>query len=161
MQVLERFSSATRHFTQKITLSPTQRKAAEGVLLGLKRGDFAVLQDMGSDGKTTVLGWIQEQVGGTLIGVREFLSSLASHEPVAIEEAFLDLIDREIAKPGDLIIMDDLQLIKNIAEGCDYPRQNLFNAVMTAALASASAAGKKFLFATGEIPVALSRRAHS
>ena len=69
MQVLERFLPATRHLTQKIRLSPTQRKAAEGVLLGLKRGNFAVLQDMGSDGKTTVLGWVQEQAGGSLIGV--------------------------------------------------------------------------------------------
>jgi hypothetical protein len=46
-------------------------------------------------------------------------------------------------------------------ESCDYMRQHLFDAVMTAVLTSALAARKKLLFATGEIPDPLSRRAHS
>jgi transitional endoplasmic reticulum ATPase len=153
MQVLELVSA--------VTLSPSQRKAADGVLLGLKRGDCAVLRDSGSDGKTTVLDHIHEELGGTRIGVREFLSRLACYEPMAIEEAFLDLIDAEIAKPEELIIVDDLQLIKNVVESCDYARQHLFDAAMTAVLASASAAGKKLLFATDEMPEPLSRWAHS
>ena len=161
MQVLEFVSPTGRHVASKIILSPSQQKAADGVLLGLKRGDFAVLQDTGSDGKTTVLGYVQEQLGGTRIGVREFLSALTSQAPMAIEEAFLGLIDAEIAKPQELIVVDDLQLIKNVVESCDYPRQNLFNAVMTALLTSALAARKKLLFATGEIPEPLSRRAHT
>jgi transitional endoplasmic reticulum ATPase len=161
MQILEFVSLSERHAAPKITLTPSQRKAAEGVLLGLKRGDCAVLQDLGSDGKTTVLGYVHEQLGGARIGVREFLSTLASYEPMAIEEAFLDLIDAEIAKPQDLIIVDDLHLIKNVVESCDYMRQHLFDAVITAVLSSALAARKKLLFATGEIPDPLSRRAHS
>ena len=52
MQILEFVSLSERHTAPKITLTPSQRKAAEGVLLGLKRGDCAVLQDLGSDGKT-------------------------------------------------------------------------------------------------------------
>jgi transitional endoplasmic reticulum ATPase len=161
MLLLDFVSTPEGRATSKITLSPAQRKAAEGLLLGLKRGDCAVLRDLTSDGKTTVLGYVHDELGGTRIGVREFLSTLGSHEPIAIEEAFLDLLDAEIGKPQDLIIVDDLHLIKNVVESCDYPRQNLFNAVMTAVLASASAARKRLLFATSELPEPLSRRAHA
>lgn len=160
MKTLEFISAAERRITPKMSLSPAQRKAADGVLLGLERGDCALLQDFTSDGKTTVLGYIHEQIGGVRIGVREFLAKLAVYEPYAIEEAFLDLIDAEVAR-HDLVIVDDLHLIKNVAESCDYTRKYLFDAVMTAALARASAAGKKMLFATAEIPDPLLRQAHS
>jgi transitional endoplasmic reticulum ATPase len=60
-----------------------------------------------------------------------------------------------------LVIVDDLHLVKNVVESCDYTRKYLFDAVMTAALASSSAARKKMLFATCEIPDPLLRRAHS
>jgi transitional endoplasmic reticulum ATPase len=159
MKTLE-FVSPAERVAPKIALSPSQRKAAEGVLLGLKRGDCAVVQDHGSDGKTTVLGYVHEELGGVRVGVREFLSKLAAYEPLAIEEAFLDLIDAAIAQ-HDLIIVDDLHLIKNVVESCDYTRKNLFDAVMSATLASAAAARKKTLYATNEIPDPLSRRAHS
>ena len=59
MQILEFDCIQKRHAAPNITLSPCQRKAAEGVLLGLKRGDCAVVQDLGSDGKTTVLDYVQ------------------------------------------------------------------------------------------------------
>jgi hypothetical protein len=160
MKTLEFISPVEHRFAPKVDLSPSQSSAAEGLLLGLERGDCAVLQDFGSDGKTTVLGYVHDKLGGVRIGVREFLSTLAAYEPSAMEEAFLDLIDAEIAQ-HDLVIVDDLHLIKNVVESCDYTRKNLFDAVMTAALATASAARKKMLFATSEIPDPLSRRAHS
>ena len=143
----------------KITLSPSQRKAADGVRRILERGDCAVLQDYASDGKTTVLGQVRDELGGAWIGAREFLSQLAVHGPYAIEESFLDLLDDKIAS-DDLVIVDDLHLIGNVVEGCDYPRKNLFNAVLTAVLDVASAARKKLLFATDQIPDPLARRAH-
>jgi transitional endoplasmic reticulum ATPase len=160
MQVLEFVSPTERQAAPKITLSPSQRKAADGVLLGLKRGDCAVLRDSGSDGKTTVLNCVHEELGGSRIGVREFLSTLPSYEPMAIEEAFIHVMDAEIAKPGELIIIDDLHLIKHVAESCDYVRQHLFDAAMTAVVTSATAARKKLLVATDEMPDPLSRRAH-
>lgn len=144
----------------KRKLSPSQRKAADGVLLGLERGDCAVVLDSGSDGKTTVLDNVHAELGGARIGVREFLSKLAAFEPFAIEEAFLDLLDAAVAAQ-DLVIVDDLHLIKNIVESCDYTRKGLFDCVMTAALENISAAGKKMLCASGEIPDPLSRRAHT
>jgi transitional endoplasmic reticulum ATPase len=161
MQVLEFNSLSVCPVAPKIILSPSQRKAAEGVLLGLRRGDFAVLQDFASDGKTTVLGYVEEQLGGSRIDIREFLSTLASYEPMAVEEAFLHLVEAELAKSHELIIFDDLHLIKNVVESSAYMRQNLFDATLTSVLMSAANARKKLLFATGEIPAPLSRRAHS
>ena len=143
-----------------ITLSPSQRRAAEGVMRGLERGDCAVLQDRASDGKTTVLGHVHRQLGGVLIGVRQVLAKLAAYEPAAIEEAFLDLIDEQVAE-NDVVIVDDLHLVKDVVESCDYVRKNLFEAVLTAALESAAAARKKLLFACDEIPNVLARRGHS
>ncbi len=141
-------------------LSPSQRQAADGVIRGLERGDCAVLGDFGSDGKTTVLGYVHQQLGGAFIGARKFLAKLAAYEPTAIEEAFLDLLDEHLAE-HDLLIVDDLHLIKNVVESCDYVRKNLFDIALTAALESASGAGKKLLFACDEIPGVVSRRGHS
>jgi transitional endoplasmic reticulum ATPase len=146
--------------TCRVTLCPSQRRAAAGVMRGLERGDCAVLKDRGSDGKTTVLRYVHQQVGGVLIGVREFLTRLGDYGPAAIEEAFLDLIDEHIAE-HDLLIVDDLHLIKNVVESCDYVRKNLFDAVLTAALESAALSGKKVLVACDEIPNVLSRRGHA
>ena len=160
MNTLEFVSPAEQRAAPKISLSPSQLQAAEGVLLGLERGDCAVLQDSGSDGKTTVLDYVHQKLGGVRIGVREFLSKLAAYEPFAIEEAFLDMLDAAVAQ-HDLVIVDDLHLIKNVAESCDYTRKNLFDAVMTAALAAAAAARTKMLFAVCDIPDPLLRRAHS
>src|SRR5258707_1144105 len=148
------------HVASPVTLSPSQQRAAEGVMRGLERGDCAVLQDRGSDGKTTVLGYVHQQLGGVVIGVRKILAKLAAYEPTAIEEALLDLFDEHIAE-HDLLIVDDLHLVKNVVESCDYVRKNLFEAVLTAALESAAAARKKVLFACDEIPDVLSRRGHS
>lgn len=143
-----------------VTLSPSQRKAADGVMRGLQRGDFAVLQDRGSDGKTTVLGYVHRRLGGSFIDVRKLLAKLASYGPAAIEEAFLDLLDEHMAN-HDLLIVDDLHLVKNVVESCDYVRKSLFDAVLTAALERAASARKKLLFACDDIPYVLSRRGHS
>src|SRR5260370_13725864 len=140
-----------------VMLSPSQQRAADGVMRGLERGDCAVLQDRGSNGKTTVLGYVHRQLGGVLIGVRKFLAKLAAYEPAAIEEAFLDLFDEYLAGHV-LLIVDDLHLVKNVVESCDYIRQHLFDAVLTAALQSPTPPPKKELFPCDDIPIVLPPR---
>lgn len=143
-----------------LALTPSQRKAAKGVLRGLERGGFAVLQDQGNRGKTTVLEHVQQETGAAMVGVREFLSSLAAHRPEAIEEAFLDLVEAEI-ESHEIVLVDDFHLVKNIADDYDYPRKFLLDAVVTSLLTTAASKGKRLLFAANEVPVALSRRAHT
>src|SRR5262245_44890212 len=130
----------------QITLAPAQRRAAESVLRGLERGDCAVLQDHGSDGKTTVLSYVRRECGGGFIGARQFLAKLNAYGPAAVEEAFLDLFDEQIAL-HELLIVDDLHLVINVVESSDYALKNLFDIALTAALESAAAACRKVLFA--------------
>ncbi len=129
-------------------------------MLGIERGDFAVLQDYGSDGKSTVLDYVHREMGGIRIGVREFLLQLADHSPIAVEDAFLELIDSKLEE-SDLLIVDDLQLVKRVAEDSDCTRNGMLEAVLTAILAEASSARKQIVFATDYMPDALSHRAHS
>jgi transitional endoplasmic reticulum ATPase len=143
-----------------VTLSPSQQRAAEGVMSGLERGDCAVLKDLTSDGKTTLLTHVHRRMGGVVLGVREFLAKLAAYEPAAIEEAFLDLFDEHIAE-YDLVIVDDLHLVRDVVESSDYVRKGLFDAVLTAAVDEAIARRKKVLFACDYVSDLLSRRAHS
>lgn len=159
MQTLE-LSESLPAAASGITLSPAQRSAADGVLLGLERGDCAVVQDHGSDGKTTVLEEVHRELGGVRIGMREFLANLIPSDPAAIEEAFLNMMDIAMANQ-ELVIVDDLHLIKNIVESCEYPRRNLFDLVITTVLASAAARRIKLVFATDELPGPLLCRAHS
>jgi len=159
MPILELVASERRS-RPRITLSPSQRRAADNVLIGLERGDFVVLQDTGSDGKTTVLDHVHAELGGAKIDVRDFLAKLAVYEPFAVEEAFLHLIEARLGE-HDLVIVDDLHLIKNIAESCDYTRKCLFDAVLCAAVSQAAAAQKKMLFATDDLPAPIANRAHA
>ena len=143
-----------------VPLSPSQQRAADGVKCGLERGDVAILQDRTSDGKTTVLQCVHAQLGGAFISMRDLLTKLAGYGTEAIEEAFLDLFDAQLAR-HDLVIVDDLHLVKNVVESCDYVRKGLFDAVLTVALESAAAARKKVLAACDEPPEVLARRGHS
>ncbi|HVV44499.1 MAG TPA: ATP-binding protein [Bryobacteraceae bacterium] len=143
-----------------MTLSPSQRTAADGILLGLKRGDCAALIDTGSDGKTTVLDEIHRELGGVRVGVSEFLAGLTAGDPLAIEEAFLAAMEKAMLR-AELVIVDDLHLIRNITESYKYTRGNLFTLVLSSILADAARRGSKLLFATSEMPWPLARRAHS
>ncbi len=149
---------AERETASTVILSPTQQKAANELLRAMERGDCAMLLDDGSDGKTTVLGHVHKQLGGARIGMREFLSQLAAHDPMAIEEAFIELMDRELAR-HDLVIVDDLHLVLQVVENYDYPRSHLFDAVLTTVLDDARAARKKLLFASSPKPQPLENRA--
>ena len=59
MQILEMTAPAERSARREIRLSPAQRAAFEGVMLGLERGIVVVLRDTASDGKTKVMNLVQ------------------------------------------------------------------------------------------------------
>ncbi|HLJ46712.1 MAG TPA: ATP-binding protein [Bryobacteraceae bacterium] len=152
--------SRVERVASRVVLSPSQSEAANGIMRGLERGECAILQDHSSDGKTTVLKDVHRQLGGAFIGTREFLTELAANEPVALEETFLDLLDEHIAE-HELVIVDDLHLLIDVVEGCDYPRKGLLDVVLTAVIESAAAKGTKMLFATQYVPAVIARRGHT
>jgi transitional endoplasmic reticulum ATPase len=143
----------------EIALSPAQHKAYRGLLGGIQRGDICVLRGDAGSGRTTILYKLHASEGGALLSIRDFMESLKAHEPVAIEEAFLDMIETAIAANG-LVVVDDLDLVTRITEGCDYPRAHLIDAALTALLGQAAARGTKLVFAVeGEAPWPVRRRA--
>jgi len=146
---------------QETVLTPAQKRAFEGLLGGLTAGDVLVLRGPAGSGKTTVLESVQAAAGGVLIGMRQFMCSLAAHPPAAIEEAFLRMLEQALAA-HDLILVDDLSLVTRVVNGDEYPRAFLLDAALTALLGEAAALKRKLVFASeGEAPWPIQRRAYS
>jgi ATP-dependent 26S proteasome regulatory subunit len=144
----------------QLTLTPMQQSAVEAILASLTAGDVFVLEGQPGMGKTTVLREVHRQAGGRFLGIRQFLDSLMAFGPASIEEAFLEMLDTALAG-DDLVFVDDLHLVTNIVESCDYPRTYLLDAALTAVLGEAAAQGKKLVFATAtEAPWPIRRRAY-
>src|SRR5438094_8648018 len=115
------------HMSEKeseITLTPTQKRAFDGLLGGLAAGSVVVLRGDSGMGKTAILRKVHAAEGGAFFSVRQFMDALMSQPPAAIEEAFLHMIDKGLTS-HDLVIVDDLHLISAVAEGFSYPRAHL------------------------------------
>jgi transitional endoplasmic reticulum ATPase len=138
-------------------LTPAQQAAAESLLGAVACGAVAVLQGDIGLGKTTVLGYVHARTGGAFIGMREFMRVLDTRGPLAIEEAWIQLMEESL-REHDIVILDDLHLIVNVVQGFDYPRQHLLDLAITAILEQA-ANNKKLIFAVMEdIPEPIARR---
>jgi transitional endoplasmic reticulum ATPase len=146
--------------TQEVLkLSPSQQAAAGGVLEGLAAGDVVVLRGDAGLGKTTLLRAVEARLGGALLGMNQFMEKLPWQS--GIEETFQQLIGEALLQ-HDLVIFDDLHLILNVVEGCNYPRMHLLDAAFVALLSDARANGKKILFSVSDdIPPAVRRRAYT
>jgi predicted AAA+ superfamily ATPase len=112
-------------------------------------------------GKTSILQQIQATHRTVLVETGDFLWQLTARHPLAIEEAFLDMVRQALAD-ADTVLVDDLHLITNVVSGCgNYPRTNLLDSPAMALLDEAAAAGKKLVLATsGSIPDPISQRAY-
>jgi hypothetical protein len=147
---------------QEIKLTPAQQVPAEGILDAIPTSSVLVLRNNPGKGRTTILRWLHAAAGGAFVGVRHFMRVLMNRQPAAIEEAFLQLVE-DCFESHDLVIVDDLHLIRSVVEGCDYPRPYLLDAVLTSLLDEGAARGKKILFGTDQeessLPVARRARA--
>jgi len=146
-----------------LELTPAQKRAAEGLLSGIPAAGVLVLRGQAGSGKTAVLEHVHALAGGILLGVRQFMRSLAAGPPYAIEEAFLNMLEGAVAQ-HNLVFVDDLHLVTQIVTSCDYPRGFLLDAALTAALSDAAAQHKKLVFALDsavDLPWPLRRRAYT
>lgn len=93
--------------------------------------------------------------------MRQFMESLAGHQPYAIEEAFLDMLDRAVVN-HNVVIVDDLHLVTNVVGGFQYPRTYLLDAALTAVLADAAIQRKTLIFGVeDDAPWSIHRRAYT
>jgi transitional endoplasmic reticulum ATPase len=147
---------------RKPQLTPAQKMTAERLLAAIPASSVLVLRCGSGMGRTTILRSIHDTSRGAFVGMKQFMDLLTARQPLAIEESFVDLIDNAL-EDHDLVIVDDLHLLRDVVEGCDYPRPWMLAAALTAVMDEAGARGKKMLFAvdTGIVPIPISRRAQS
>jgi len=126
---------------REISLTPAQQAAFDALLGGISAGGVLVLQGESGMGKTTILRQAHARLGGAFVGVRQFMSTLVSGQPVAIEEAFLAMIEQAVAR-HDLVIVDDLHLVTNVVDNYQYSRRYLLDAALTSILAKQERGGR-------------------
>jgi len=129
----------------QLILTPAQQRAHDGLLTGIATGAVCTLCGDAGTGKTTILRKANAATGGGFISIKQFMESLSSHQPAAIEEAFLDLVEQQLAI-HDLLFIDDLSLLTDVTNKYGYPRAHLLDAALTALLNDAADARKKLVF---------------
>ena len=137
----------TLEIGSSITLTPSQNRAADGLLSGMATGGVCVLESAAGMGKTTVLRRLHANLGGAMVTARQFMNLLRERTPAAIEETFMEVLEAAL-QSQDVALVDDLHLITEVVQGYNYPRTNLINAALSAVLNEAEARGKKILFST-------------
>ena len=144
-----------------IILTPGQERALQGLREGVATGDVVTLQGRAGSGKSTVLKHLHASTGGLLVRVREIPGRRGERLPEAIEEAFLQTLEQAMAQ-HDIVIVDDLHVVMEYVNTCEFPRALLLDAALTAILGEASAMRKKLVFSfDGEAPWPIRRRAHA
>jgi SpoVK/Ycf46/Vps4 family AAA+-type ATPase len=142
-------------------LSPAQQKAFDLLQHALPIGNVFVLNGGAGMGKTTVLREVERAQGGAFLTMNAFLDAMQSKHPLALEETF-ELWVRQTLEKHDCVLVDDLQLLQAVVQGCGfYPRSGLLNMPLAMLAVLAGQANKKLVFATeGHIPESLFARCY-
>src|SRR5947207_1205532 len=145
-------SPARKQRLMELTLCPAQQTAFDALTAALADGNVFVLSGGTGQGKTTVLRAVHRQTGGAYLAARDFLDAMRSRHPLAIEEAFEEIVLAAL-QANDFVVVDDLNLITDVVGGCGaYPRAGLINAPLTTVSVYAAQAGKKLIFGTDGHP---------
>jgi len=129
-------------------LSPAQQQALDELLETVGPGRGAVLHAGYGRGKTTILRAAHNRLGGAWIGATELQQALATKHPMAMEDAFYELIEHALTDNA-FVFVDDLHLLLGVFEGChSYPRAGLVNLGTKSLGDRATAAGKAVITAT-------------
>jgi shikimate kinase len=133
----------------KMQLCPAQQQAYDQLFQVLPLFSVVGLVGRSGAGKTTVLRKLHARTGGEWLASKELLHALRDKHPLAIEETLERQIEAAFLT-ADHVYLDDLSLLTNVVGGgCGgYPRPNFVAVALESVTASASAAGKKLLFAS-------------
>src|SRR5437870_1279099 len=103
----------TSHLPMPTPLSPTQQQTFDSFLASWPLGNiFSLASDTGM-GKSTLLRTAHERLGGALLGVRDLVAAMPARHPLALEEAFDQLL-RTALTHHQHVFVDDLHLLTGI-----------------------------------------------
>ena len=120
--------------TSRHELTPTQQIAFDELVRAAVPGQVVVLFGNQGTGRTTILDRLADRLGGTVLGAPALESAVNGHHPLAIEDAFYDMVGSAL-EANPVVLVDDFQYLAQTIEGCRaYPRGG-FIAVATTALA--------------------------
>jgi SpoVK/Ycf46/Vps4 family AAA+-type ATPase len=131
-------------------LCPAQQQAFDGLLTAWPVGHLLKLSGDTGMGKTTVLRALHAAAGGVFLTGRELLDTVRSRHPLALEEAFEEMV-RHALTANDTVLVDDLSLLEAVVAGhCwSYPRNNFLNVPLSALVAHAEHTQKRLVVAGG------------
>jgi AAA+ superfamily predicted ATPase len=118
----------------RYALTPTQQLAFDELIRAAVPGQVVVLLGNQGTGRTSLLGRLGDQLGGKVLGAQTLEAVVRGHHPLALEDAFYDMVGNALdANP--VVMIDDFQYLSQTIEGCrSYPRGG-FITVATTALA--------------------------
>lgn len=140
----------TAQSQEPYALAPVQQAALDQLLRAARPGRSAVLQAVSGNGKTTILRAAHQQLGGAWVGAAEVQAAIATKHPLAIEDAFYELIDSLLAE-HPAVFIDDLDLLLRPTEASHaYPRMALMALGMKALADRAKATGRTIVAALSQ-----------
>src|SRR5262245_61826939 len=134
-----------------VPLSPSQQRGYDELRRLLPSGNVFVLAGNDGVGRTTVLRQLHRDVGGAFLNMKDFTAALRQRDPGALEETFEQIVLAAL-ESNDVVIVDDLRLLSNVAMHHFYPRFGLLDAPLTTLTSLAADAGKKLVFAVVQEP---------
>jgi transitional endoplasmic reticulum ATPase len=145
-----------------VQLCPAQQRVFDDLSADLDVGDVFVLHGETGMGKTTVLRQLHRAGGGAFLTVKDVVDATRRQHPLAIEEAFEQLVMQAL-QTHDRVLVDDLHLLSTLLTCCHfYPRQGFFHPPLTGLATYAAEAGKKLVFGDGgKTPDSVRQRAYA
>jgi predicted AAA+ superfamily ATPase len=152
-----------RSAPKEITLSPTQASAFDSLSAALDFGRFLVVWGAPGLGKSTILRQLHAArfPSAPLISTKDLLAEMADRHPLALEEAYADILRRAFRK-SNVVLADDLHLLDAVV-CCHYyyPRKSYFTSALTAVVNEAVEADHTLIVGcTGAAPAPIHQRAY-
>src|SRR5262249_9957716 len=131
------------------SLCPSQHSLPDRLCAEFPFGHTFVIEASPGLGKTTLLREIHRRRGGVFLSVKDFPETMRSRHPLALEEAFGEWVTQALALT-DCVLLDDLDVFRNVVDGCGhYPRSGILAMVLAALVGRAAEAGSRSVLTNG------------
>lgn len=143
--------------------SPSQSKVLADLEKSLEFGRIHVIWGATGFGKSTMLAEIRRRrfANAPLLSTRDFLRTMHNRDPMAMEEAYGDML-RAALEEHDVVLVDDLHLLADVVT-CNhfYTRKDYLNVPLTAIAEEVEERGKTLIFGCkGGTPAPISARCY-